>query len=80
MMKSMVKYGNHSHHFEGILCSCGKIIHLLLYLVNRNEDAHNPIFNLKEGWGGGGGVLFMQAIPCAQYYNLKWEGVFILLH
>ena len=55
MMKSMVKYGNHSHHFEGILCSCGKIIHLLLYLVNRNEDAHNPIFNLKEGWGGGGG-------------------------
>ena len=22
----------------------------------------------------------MQAIPCAQYYNLKWEGVFIMLH
>ena len=75
-MKSMVNYGNHSHHFEGILCSCGKIIHLLLYLVNRNEDADNPIFNLKERLG----VLFMQAIPCAQYHNLKWEGVFILLH
>ena len=37
---------------------------------------YDPIFNLKEGLG----VLFMQAIPCAQYYNLKWEGVFILLH
>ena len=39
MVKSMVNYGNHSHHFEGILCSCGKIIHLLLYLIIRNEDA-----------------------------------------
>ena len=56
-MKSMVNCGNNSHHFEGILCLCGKIIRLLLYLVIRNEDTQElsqPYFygNLKEGLGG----------------------------
>ena len=54
-MKSMVNCGNHRHDFEGILCSCGKIIHLLLYLVIRNEDVQElsqPYLQSERGIGG----------------------------